>query len=112
MAAPTRSTCFTASLFTVGSVPGCAMHTGQTFTLGFVSSGSLRELQNIFVCVFNSAWISRPIVVLYPAIRCSMQYQKGYEKYQGPNTKFQVVRKLAFWSLEFGSWHLFFESFS
>src|SRR3989344_6894350 len=63
--APTRKTCFTASLFTTGSVPGNPMHTGHMFTFGCVSSGSFLELQNIFVCVFNSAWISRPMLGTY-----------------------------------------------
>src|SRR3989344_7932696 len=48
-----------------GKVPGCAMQTGQIFTFGFVSSGLFLETQNIFVLVFSSACISRPIVAVY-----------------------------------------------
>src|SRR3990167_7621527 len=48
-----------------GSVPGCAIHTGQMLTFGFFSSGSFFESQNIFVFVVSSACISSPMVGLY-----------------------------------------------
>ena len=67
-ATPIFSTCFTASLLIVGSVPGCPMHTGQIFTLGRFSLGSFLESQNILVCVFNSACTSSPIVGLYSIV--------------------------------------------
>jgi hypothetical protein len=44
------------------------MQTGHTFTFGLVSSGSFAEVQNIFVRVVSSAWISRPMVGRYIAI--------------------------------------------
>src|SRR3989344_1327258 len=41
------------------------MQTGHTFTFGLFSFGSFKEAQNIFVLVFNSICISKPIVGWY-----------------------------------------------
>src|SRR3989338_8493794 len=57
-----------------GSVPGCARQMGQIFTLGLVSSGSLLELQNIFVFVLSSAWSSSPIVGTYSDIATTLSH--------------------------------------
>src|SRR3989344_7616857 len=41
------------------------MQTGHTFTFGLFSFGSFKEAQNIFVLVFSSTCISKPIVGSY-----------------------------------------------
>src|SRR3989338_281981 len=41
------------------------MQTGHTFTFGLFSFGSFKEAQNIFVLVFSSTCISKPIVGWY-----------------------------------------------
>src|SRR3989344_2815256 len=74
-ARPSLMTKFTASRFIVGNVPGCARQIGQTLTFG-LSKSSLRHRQNIFVLVFSSACISRPIVGLYMDIILRRNHKK------------------------------------
>ncbi|MNR43029.1 hypothetical protein D3C85_1616110 [compost metagenome] len=58
-AKPILTALATTSLFNLGNAPGSAKETGDMCSLGFAPNEALSD-ENIFDCVFNCTWISRP----------------------------------------------------
>src|SRR3989344_5214528 len=98
----------TALLFMTGTAPGCPSQIGQTFLFGCFSKEAFppkagpppaeRESQNIFVRVFISAWISRPIVGVYFIILFYI-WQRGnakLEKFCGCRTNQMMKRSFIY----------------